>query len=334
MSAAEYGCDELGRLRRVMLHRPGRSLELIDGRNCGHWLFDAVPEKEAFLDEHNAYRALLESLGVDVVELSRLVEDEAEVIERMPNLTYLHDTAVITRRGAVISAMCRARIGEQYVVRKALERLGIPVFYDFRESEDAFEGFLLLSPETVLVAVTERHSYPSVSRFTRHLLHHFAEILVVDIPKARRFMHPDTIYNRIDHDLALGYLPVLQNGTLYRGHTARQVNPLAHLRQKGITVLGVSDSEQRRLACSFVVLEPRVMLHYDTALDPATQRALARKGVELITFHPRALCAGGGSLRCLTLRLHRSRPTKEAYARPGAIEPERCGAAGAGRGVA
>jgi len=36
-----------------------------------------------------------------------------------------------------------------------------------------------------------------------------------------------------------------------------------------------------------------------------TKNKLSCKGVEIIQFHPEALLAGGGSLRCLTLRIWR-----------------------------
>ncbi len=78
-----------------------------------------------------------------------------------------------------------------------------------------------------------------------------------------------------------------------------------HMQRKGVELINISDSEQMRLACSFVPLQPGVIFHYDTALDRETQILLARKGVEVIFFHPEALLAGGGSLRCITLRLRR-----------------------------
>ncbi|MEW5802089.1 MAG: arginine deiminase family protein [bacterium] len=74
---------------------------------------------------------------------------------------------------------------------------------------------------------------------------------------------------------------------------------------KGVEIINVSDSEQQRLACTFVPLHCRAIIHYDTALDMKTQKLLTKRGIEIITLHPEALTAGGGSLRCLTLRLHR-----------------------------
>lgn len=301
-----YGCDALGRLTHVLLHRPNHSLRLIHKGNCHRWLFDRVPDIEGFIGEHDRYRDLLLSLGVQVSELSDHVREHRHLLERLPNLTYLHDTAVVSRKGALLSTMAwEGRKQEEVVVREALEDLGIPICVELEGPDDAFEGCLLLSPETILVAHTERHSRKSIEKFIPRALVAFSEVIFVDIPKARRYMHPDTIYNRIDHDLALAYLPAFQRTFVHTAAGVREIDFARHMRDRGVELVHVSDSEQRRLACSFVPLEPRVMIHYDTALDRSTQAALARKGVEIIPFHPDAMTAGGGSLRCLTLRLHR-----------------------------
>ncbi|MFW6161713.1 MAG: dimethylarginine dimethylaminohydrolase family protein, partial [Planctomycetota bacterium] len=284
----------------------GKALELIDAENCGQWLFDFPPDVGRFTDEHDRYRELLAGLGVEVHELSDYLTDGHEAIDRLPNLTYLHDTAVVSSHGAIVSQMAGpARRGEGRLVRQAFDRMGVPILAEFDHPEDAFEGCLLLSPETLLVADTERHTRATIDKFIPTALAHFAEVLCVEVPKARRYMHPDTIYNRVGRDLALAYLPAFRSTVRYTADGSEPVDFLEHMRGKGVEIIGVSDAEQRRLACSFVPLAPGVMVHYDTALDASTQRELARRGVELILFHPDALVAGGGSLRCLTLRLHR-----------------------------
>jgi arginine deiminase len=307
---AGYGCDRLGRLTRVMLHRPGPELDQLTHANCRRWLFDRPPDPGLFADEHDRYRELLESHGVEVLELTDFVAREAERARRLPNLTYLHDTAAITSKGALLSAMTRpARRGEENVVREALTALDVPILNEFDDEEDHFEGCLVLSPDTLLVAETERHNSAAVAKFIPRALQWFTEVIRVEVPKARRFMHPDTIYNRITDRLALAYLPGFRASYL---HTDGQVLPIdfrEHMRGRGVELICVSDSEQRRLACSFVPLEPGVIVHYDTALDRQTQRRLARRGVELILFHPQAMTAGGGSLRCLTLRMRREPPS-------------------------
>jgi arginine deiminase len=302
-----FGCDVLGRLTRVMVHRPGDELNIIQDTNYRDWLFDHVPDVTAFRAEHEAYCELLQSYGVEVLELTDHVAHPAEKLAHMPNITYLHDIAVVSNRGAILSSMAwTGRRDEHLVVREALENLGIPIFSAFDDPQDAFEGCLLLSPQTILVAETERHSPLSIHKFIARALSAFDEVIYVKIPKARRFMHPDTVYNRITHRLALAYLPAMEAACLYRRGRVEPADFPALMRARGIELLNVSDSEQQRLACSFVPLEPGVIFHYDTALDPTTRRQLSRRGVEIIPFHPRALRAGGGSLRCLTLRLHRA----------------------------
>ncbi len=301
-----YGCDYFGRLTTVLLHRPGKELEVVNGENHDEWLFDSVPDIPRFVEEHDRYRELLLRHGVKVLELRDHLDDHHGMVSRLPNLTYMHDTAVISSKGAMLSSMAwNGRRNEHLVVRDALANLGIPILFEFDEADDAFEGCLLLSPETVLVAETERHSRKAVEKFLRKALSEFTEVIYVDTPKARRYMHPDTIYNRIDHNLALAYLPAFRTAYSYTRGGVERIDLPEHMARKGIEVIPISDSEQHRLACSFVPLEPGVIFHYDTALDGGTQRRLARKGVEMISLHPDAIRAGGGSLRCLTLRIHR-----------------------------
>ncbi|MBD3262601.1 MAG: arginine deiminase [Candidatus Altiarchaeales archaeon] len=301
-----YGCDNLGRLDSVLLHQPNpKALKKITEDNHKRWLFDRVPKIKRFIGEHKKYQELLKSHGVTVYLLEDFVEENKHLLPQLPNLTYMHDIAVVSRRGAFLSRMQHpARALEEVPVKEALNNLGIPLYSEFKD-EDLFEGLLLLSEDTLLVANTERHRYRSIHRFISQALEDFPYIIYTDIPDARRYMHPDTIYNRIKDDLALAYLPVFTDSYLFTPDSMEKIDFPKYMRGRGVELIGVSDSEQKRLACSFVPLDDAVMLQYDTALDESTQRELKSRGVELILMHPEALTAGGGSLRCLTLRLHR-----------------------------
>jgi arginine deiminase len=304
-----YGCDDLGRLESVMVHTPGEELALIDEHNYRHWLFDRCPEISLFTEEHQRYCELLRSNGVAVLQVADHIGTNKNLLRKLPNLTYMHDIAVVTRKGAILSRMAwDGRKGEEIVVREALSNLSIPILMEFDEEGDAFEGCLLLSPECILVAETERHSRVSVRKFIFNALRHFKEVIYADIPKARRFMHPDTVFNRVRTDLALAYMPAFSETVLFRRTGAQTIDIAPYLKSKGIEVVPVSDSEQQRLACSFVPLDNGVIAHYDTALDRETVKLLSDKKIEFVFFHPDALTAGGGSLRCITLRLCRRCP--------------------------
>jgi arginine deiminase len=301
-----YGCDELGRLKSVLVHTPGDELTLINESNYKYWLYDKVPDISGYVEEHRSYQELLESNGVKVYELEEHVDENIDLIRKMPNLTFLHDIAVISRKGAILSKMRPpSRENEEIVVKEALNNLGIPILNEFNGTEGFFEGCLLLSKETVFVADTERHTYPLIREFISNILSEYDEVIYARIPKARRYMHPDTVLNRIREDLALAYLPAFEETCLFTQDSRERIDFKAFMREKGVEIIPVSDLEQSRLACSFVPLESGTIFHYDIALDEETRKSLASEGVEIIPFHPEALQAGGGSLRCHTLRLCR-----------------------------
>ncbi|RXA20448.1 arginine deiminase [Methanosarcina sp. MSH10X1] len=302
----DYGCDELTRLKSVLIHTPGEELSLVNKSNCKYWLYDKVPDISGYIKEHRSYQELLESNGVKVYELEDYVNEGINLIRKMPNLTFLHDTAVISGKGAILSRMRPpAREKEEVVVKEALNNLGIPILSEFNGEQGFFEGCLLLSKDTVFVADTERHTYPFIREFVSNILEEFKEVIYVRVPKARRYMHPDTVFNRIREDLALAYLPAFEETCLFTKDSGEKIDFKAFMREKEVEIIPVSDSEQSRLACSFVPLESGTIFHYDTALDQNTHKTLGNEGVEIIPFHPDALLAGGGSLRCHTLRLCR-----------------------------
>jgi len=302
-----YGCDELGRLKSVLIHTPGEELSLINESNYEYWLYDKVPEISGYIKEHKSYQELLESNGVKVYELEDYVDENKDQIKKLPNLTFLHDIAVISGKGAILSRMRPpARQNEDIVVKEALNNLGIPILSEFNEGDGFFEGCLLLSKETIFVADTERHTYPFIQEFISNILKEFDEVIYTRVPKARRYMHPDTVFNRVREDLALAYLPAFEETCLFTEDSREKIDFKTFIQEeKGMGIISISDSEQSRLGCSFVPLESGTIFHYDTALDRETIKKLEKESVEIIPFHPDAMRAGGGSLRCHTLRLCR-----------------------------
>jgi arginine deiminase len=71
--------SEVGRLRTVLLHRPGAELKRLTPRNSGELLFDAIPWLERAQDEHDAFAAALTSHGVEVLYLLDLLVSALEV---------------------------------------------------------------------------------------------------------------------------------------------------------------------------------------------------------------------------------------------------------------
>lgn len=305
MTQARYGIERFGRLKTVLLHRPDQSLRVITEENREFFFFDKVPNVEKYLEEHQQYGALLQRHGVLVHQLSDHVRRNTELLERLPNLAYLHDTAVISSLGAILSKMSSmGRRHEEVVVREALTDLGVPILYDPPEGE-SFEGCLLLAPGIVFVADTERHSRSSIHKFIEFILGYFDEVLYAEIPQERRFMHPDMILNRVSDRLMLYYPPAFLEVFSITREKRTFVDIKAWMNARNVGLIPLTDQEQRQWGCSFVPLEQGVLINYDISLSPQTVHTLEQEGVRLIHFHPDALLAGGGSLRCLTMRIWR-----------------------------
>lgn len=305
MMQIRYGIEKFGRLKTVMLHRPDKSLAKVTEENLKFFLFDKVPDVEKYLQEHQRYEALLNGHGVQVHHLSDHIHRNSELLERLPNLAYLHDTAVISTHGAIVSKMCsRGRCHEEIVVREALTDLGIPTLYEPMEGEE-FEGCLLLSPKTVFVADTERHSKYSIKKFIDFILGYFGEVIYAQIPQERRFMHPDMVLNRITDRLMVYYPSAFLQTYLITREKSTSIDMKAWMKERKVDIVPVSDQEQKQWGCSFVPLDQGVIINYDISLESKTIHLLEQEGVRFIHFHPEALLAGGGSLRCLTMRLWR-----------------------------
>lgn len=306
MNGLPFGTEKLQRLRKILLHKPEKSLRLVNQTNYADYLFNFTPDIPRYRDEHDEYAKLLRSNGVEVLELQDYVQKNTSLLHSLPNLPYLNDTCLITSHGAILSRMCPgSRYGENTVVKEALDNLGIPIFHAFEDREQ-FEGCLAISPDILFLADAERHSRITIENFLNKALELFPEIIYAEIPQERRFMHPDMIFGRVSENLALDYSPAFLKTNLITREKRSEINLCDYLALKDMELIEVSSEEQQAWGCSFVSLDANIMINYDMSLSLATQNILSRRGVEIIQFHPDALLAGGGSLRCLTLRVLRS----------------------------
>jgi arginine deiminase len=67
--------SEVGRLRTVLLHRPGPELKRLTPRNSADLLFDAIPWVERAQEEHDGFAAALRSHDVEVLYLRDLLTE-------------------------------------------------------------------------------------------------------------------------------------------------------------------------------------------------------------------------------------------------------------------
>lgn len=74
-----HGADsEAGRLRTVLVHRPGAELKRISPRSRGRLLFDRLPWVARAQQEHDAFTQILRDHGVEVLYVTELLQDALE----------------------------------------------------------------------------------------------------------------------------------------------------------------------------------------------------------------------------------------------------------------
>ena len=97
--AAPHGADtEVGRLRTVMLHRPGPELKRLTPRNNDKLLFDGIPWVSRAQDEHDAFAEALRGREVEVLYLTDLLTETLR--------------SVTAREHAIAGAMSSLHLGD------------------------------------------------------------------------------------------------------------------------------------------------------------------------------------------------------------------------------
>jgi arginine deiminase len=90
-----YGVDsEIGRLRTVLVHRPGPELRRVTPRHAPGLLFASLPWAERAQEEHDAFTEALRRQGVAVLYLTELLQDvlEYEVARKQAAGAVLRDS--------------------------------------------------------------------------------------------------------------------------------------------------------------------------------------------------------------------------------------------------
>ncbi len=97
--------SEVGRLRTVLLHRPGAELSRLTPRNNDQLLFDGIPWVGRAQEEHDAFAQALRDRGVEVLYLQRLLAEALEVTEARADV--VHSAVAPTMVGPTLATTLR-----------------------------------------------------------------------------------------------------------------------------------------------------------------------------------------------------------------------------------
>jgi dimethylargininase len=265
-------------LRRVLLRAP-RAEDLHGWQACG---WRGEPDAVAIRREHEAFCALLEESGAEV-----LLADSAA--EGNPDAIYTYDPALVSEDGALLlNPGKEIRRGEPAGLAEDLERAGLPVAGRLSGSEWAEGGdFCWLDERTLLAGRGYRTNSDGIWAVERLL--NGVEVLVFDLPHWHgrdEVMHLLSLLSPLAEDLVVAYPPLLP------------VRLAQLLEERGIEIVPVPDEEFDSMGTNVLALGPRVALAVDG--NPETRRRLEKAGVELLVYEGKELSKGNGGPTCLT----------------------------------
>jgi len=329
---------EISQAREYILDR------VFDSRLHGPLACDALRAAVAGLDSATLAQVL--TGGITKQEILDLAPEpksiafhslaaDGYVLPPLPNLLYQRDTSCWIYSGVSVNAMrMPARIREIYN-DEAIYRWhpmfaggGFEVWYHGEDAAPAtIEGgdILVLGSGAVLVGMSERTTPQAVEMLAHRLFSAgVARVLVaIDMPKARAFMHLDTVMTMCDYGVFTKYLGLgmLPSYTVEPGASARELKVTDHppedmhtaiaaaLGLPRITVLTASQDveaaqrEQWDDGCNVLAIEPGVVVAYDR--NVTTNAYLEDNGIAVVAVPGSELGRGRGGPRCMSCPIER-----------------------------
>jgi N-dimethylarginine dimethylaminohydrolase len=293
-----WGCDnDVGRLRVVLVHRPGAEVNIVDTKKRlegigafgdpaqgWYWRGSEGPDLPAMQAQHDKLVALLKAEGVRVESLDSVAPGKMKSCYTRDSCVAVEGGAIITRMGPPI------RRGEEMPVLKTLARLGMPVLRTVHGT-GIFEGgsFARIDKKTAVVGVSSRVNEEGTRQVEEVLRAQGVGLIRVHLTGYR--LHIDGTFVMVDVDTAL-------------------INPtqlpfwfLDKLKEMKIRTIEVCHEDPVSTVNCLAVRPGRIIM--SSGVSQRTLDALDKAGVTVLPLDYEKVYSGGGGIHCSTAPLLR-----------------------------
>ncbi|HXL38696.1 MAG TPA: arginine deiminase family protein [Ktedonobacteraceae bacterium] len=278
-----YGSQSMvAPLHTVLVKRPEQAFAVGDPVA---WHYTGRPDVTIAQQEHDALVALLRQGGAEVVYHDEPQPDHADSI-------FTFDPALVTDHGAIILSMGKSlRRGEEAVMERRFEQMGIPILFTLHGDARAEGGDLLwVDHDTLAVGLGFRTNAEGFHQLRDALSGIGVKVIPVELPYytgPEACLHLLSLISLIDDKIAVVYPPLVA------------VPFWQELQQRDFKLITIPNEEFLTMGTNVLALSPRKCLMLEG--NPVTKRLLEEAGCEVVTYKGNeiSLKAEGGPT-CLT----------------------------------
>ncbi|MEW9124994.1 MAG: arginine deiminase, partial [Thermotaleaceae bacterium] len=253
-------------------------------------------------------------------------------INPLPNLYFTRDPGSVIGNGLSINSMNTfARLRETMILKYIYEEHPLfkkecsPLWYDYRLPYSIEGGdILVLSEKAVAIGCSERTSARGIEDLAANLFRgddRIQQVLAIQIPFTRAYMHLDTVFTMVDQDKFTIYPGVEGKVKVFRltpGKIHPRVEVLKDLKTALKEALGLpavdliqsgggdevtAAREQWNDSTNTLAIAPGVVVTYDR--NEASNETLRKHGIQVIEIEGSELVRGRGGPRCMSMPLVR-----------------------------
>ena len=264
--------------------------------------------------------------------LRDMIDERRFATDPMPNLYFQRDPFASIGEGVSLNNMfsvtrSRETIYGEYIFKYHPVYKTTPLYYN-RSLFKSIEGgdIMVLNKTTLIIGASQRTTPVAIETLAKNLFFNekttFENIIVLSIPKARTFMHLDTVFTQVDinkftiHKECYDSLKIIEiskgvNGKLVSNEFKGELKLILekHIGQEVILIpCGGDDSvsadrEQWSDGSNTIAIAPGKVIAYER--NDITNNILRSYGVEVFEIPSSELSRGRGGPRCMCMPLER-----------------------------